>query len=487
MLAASISRQRAGRIVDMAISAEGTIAIAVGLIGVAGGGAVWVAPSETEIGWAMIATAVAGGIALAFYHFREKLARLWAPSARLKVIALYGIVVFGLGFAGSAVVYFWPRAAAPDQGLALARLAELGWTVKPVANGTDFEIADRALPPMQESAAAFRQLTHPFRLVLQRVPGLVGLHYLNTIENCTEIDISAGEFTDISELSGFVHLHKLAVTQLPLNGLGTVDATVLASLSDLRELVLGSTRIRDVQFASTLTRLTTFNIEQTLVYDISPISGLIQLESVDIRGTRISDLRPLSEAHHLKDLMISGEQVPGLVSLAHLHNITSLSIIEQHPFDLTSVGVMTTLTRLWIWCGPNLLDVAALSKLSALSDLTITGIGIGAFVPVSHIEVIGELTELHNLTLGNLLISDLSFVSGLQHLEKLSIAQIPIQSIAPVASIKLLRKMSMIDIQVVDISPLLELPELAALSMIRVPARADVIRELAQRGVKTEP
>jgi hypothetical protein len=85
---------------------------------------------------------------------------------------------------------------------------------------------------------------------------------------------------------------------------------------------------------------------------------------VDIRGTRVSDLRPLSEAHNLSDLMISGEQVPGLVSLAHVGNIKSLSIIEQNPIDLTSVGAMTTLERLWIWCGRNLLDVLPLSKLS---------------------------------------------------------------------------------------------------------------------------
>jgi hypothetical protein len=218
---------------DMAISVEGTLSIAVGLLALAGGGAVWVAPSQTEIGWAMVAMAGVGGIALAFHHFSEKLARLWAPGARLRVIALIGMVVFGLAFGGSAVVYFWPRSVAPDQGQALARLAELGWTVKPGPNGTDFEIADRPLPPMQESAAAFRQLVRPFRLLLQRVPGLAGLRYLNDIANCTEIDISAGEFTNISELADFVYLRNLVVSQLPLNGLGTVDASVIASLTNL--------------------------------------------------------------------------------------------------------------------------------------------------------------------------------------------------------------------------------------------------------------
>jgi len=44
----------------MQISIEGKLGILLGLLALGGGGAVWVAPDHTEIGWLMIATAGTG-------------------------------------------------------------------------------------------------------------------------------------------------------------------------------------------------------------------------------------------------------------------------------------------------------------------------------------------------------------------------------------------------------------------------------------------
>jgi tellurite resistance protein TehA-like permease len=53
----------------MQISTEGTIGIALGLVGLAGAGAIMVFPQDIEIGWCLIAVAVIGFIWLAIAHF----------------------------------------------------------------------------------------------------------------------------------------------------------------------------------------------------------------------------------------------------------------------------------------------------------------------------------------------------------------------------------------------------------------------------------
>jgi hypothetical protein len=95
----------------MALSTEGKFGILVGLFALGGGGAVWVAPDHTEIGWLMIAAAAIGGIALAFHHFDGALTRIWNPGNNARMIALAGMIVCGIGVIGFSGVYFWPTAA----------------------------------------------------------------------------------------------------------------------------------------------------------------------------------------------------------------------------------------------------------------------------------------------------------------------------------------------------------------------------------------
>ena len=97
----------------MALSTEGKLGMLVGLLALGGGGAVWVAPNHTEIGWLMIGVAVTGGVALAFHHFNDTLTRTWNPGNNVRMIALAGMIVCGVGALGFAGIYFWPKATPP--------------------------------------------------------------------------------------------------------------------------------------------------------------------------------------------------------------------------------------------------------------------------------------------------------------------------------------------------------------------------------------
>jgi len=405
------------------------------------------------------------------------------------MISLLGMIVFGLGFLGFAAAhFFWPSASGTDSPSAIARLTELGWTVKPAPDGIQFGLTDRALPPMQRSAAYFGQLSNPFALQLQRVTELEGLHFLAGVSACKRIEINAGEFSDISELRGFDHLDSLVISQLPLNGAGTVDASPLASLTNLTNLNLNSTRVRDVEFVASLAHLRTLNIGQTLVGDISPLAGLPSLETLDIRGSRVVALQPLSKDRSLRELSIGGLQVPGLISLVSLENLKKLTIIieQQSGFDLTPVGKLANLESLMIWLPMGVaLDVAPLRSLVKLRSLQLSGASF--FRPpteIANVGAIAGLTELTTLTLGSLQLTDIAFVAKLTKLEEVNIDEMPISSIDSLRNLRSLKKVSLSSTRVTDISPLLDLPALTDLTVRRTPARSDVLSELARRGVR---
>jgi hypothetical protein len=80
----------------MQISAEGKLGIGLGLMGLAGAGALVIAPADVapEIGWAMIAAALAGFVMLGWHHFRvsayvgtgiSRLKALWSPQAHRQI------------------------------------------------------------------------------------------------------------------------------------------------------------------------------------------------------------------------------------------------------------------------------------------------------------------------------------------------------------------------------------------------------------------
>ena len=60
----------------MQITAEGKLGLCLGLIALAGGGAMMVAPDKLWIGWTLIALAGLGGIGLGF-HFGRKFAAVF--------------------------------------------------------------------------------------------------------------------------------------------------------------------------------------------------------------------------------------------------------------------------------------------------------------------------------------------------------------------------------------------------------------------------
>jgi hypothetical protein len=239
-----------------------------------------------------------------------------------------------------------PPETARGAAAAIDKLSELGWTVDHSTNETRFEITNKPLPDMEQSANYLKQLPYRFTVQLQSLSNINGLHYLAGIANLTKLSIGAGAFTDISELRTIEQLQELDISQTPLTGPGIVDAAPLASLTHLDKLVLGSTRITDIGPLASLTRLIALSLTDVPVRNLSALASLLHLKMLDIRDTEASDLSPLEHSNELETLDVGAKQVPDLPRLARLPKLKNLTVIAQSAIDLSSVGVLTLKNRI---------------------------------------------------------------------------------------------------------------------------------------------
>jgi hypothetical protein len=104
--------------------------------------------------------------------------------------------------------------------------------------------------------------------------------------------------------------------------------------------------------------------------DVAEIPDRTDLESLRLHAAEHLDLSPLGRLTHLRALAASGEI--DLASLATLDRVRQLDLSELRLRDLGTVGRMTRLERLALFCDPGC-DLAALAPLENLRALTLLG------------------------------------------------------------------------------------------------------------------
>ena len=129
-----------------------------------------------------------------------------------------------------------------------------------------------------------------------------------------------------------------------------------------------------------------------------------------------------------------------------------------------------------------------LPQLTRLEDLRIASLSIysGTRSELIYPYSIGELKQLKTLELAGVNLRSLEFLTKCSSLKGLTLNNLPITSISEIGSIRSLEAVSLVDMPVVEISPLTFLPNLKGLYLQRVPARADIITILEDRGTKVQ-
>ena len=241
------------------------------------------------------------------------------------------------------------------------------------------------------------------------------LEYLINLE---ELDISylADPADDISVLRHLTKLKKLnlsdnnhlqdaaVVLQLPalesltLEGYDAFDFTLISSLTNLKELNIGSTWVDNLDFLNGLDSLEILNIDNN--YDITSLASLnlpslkyLSANSVDnlsdISGLRnspkleylsiamqtspsstdvgvLSDISPLENLVNLKYVNLYNNVIDDVTPLANLTALTHLDLSNNQVTDVTPLGGLTSLTTLNVE-NNQVTDFSALSNIPNLN------------------------------------------------------------------------------------------------------------------------
>ena len=236
-----------------------------------------------------------------------------------------------------------------------------------------------------------------------------------------ELEINRNTISDISPVRGLTNL-----TLLAFKGNQISDISPIAGLINLRGLYISDNPISDISPVRGLTNLTRLYMGDTLVSDISPVRGLINLTHFNVHETLVSDLSPVTKLINLEVLGFEGDNVS----------------------DLSPVAGLINLKRIDASWGSSISDLSPLAGLTKLEEIHINAGKVSDLTPLAG------LTNLKELHFQDNDISDISPLAGLTGLIRLNLADNSISDVSPLAGMTNLKWVIIKRNKISDISPL---------------------------------
>lgn len=213
------------------------------------------------------------------------------------------------------------------------------------------------------------------------------------------------------------NVHYLNLSKNPIS-----DLTPLSELTELRSLDLGFIPFIDLTPLSGLTNL--FNLSfgifagEGSITDITPLSGLTNLVYLNMHGHLVSDITPLRGMTNLEGLY-AGDQVRDLTVFSKLTSLSQLSISGKQIRDITPLQVLTNMRQLSIY-NSQINDLSPISNMTDMSMLDIT------YAQVSDLTPLAGMTNMWNLNISGNQVTDLNPLHGLTKLENVSLRGNPV-------------------------------------------------------------
>lgn len=232
------------------------------------------------------------------------------------------------------------------------------------------------------------------------------------------------------------------VTSLVLTGtrLKEEDLTAISTLSRLESLGLSDCSIRNVSFLSGLNSLTFLQISDNKVADLTPLAGLKVLKTLYIDNNPITDFSPLYGLSGLRTLSMKGIDVT-LDQLDKLREaLPECSVYADEPISEVRE-----------------IKLGGKAFNSDVTELELCGLGI------TDISALSECTKLEKLDVRDNEISDLSPLVDLPNLKWLCIRNNKAEDINPLLSLGALEYLDADGNRISDISVLEYLPQLREL------------------------
>lgn len=207
---------------------------------------------------------------------------------------------------------------------------------------------------------------------------------------------------DIQDLHYMINLYDLR-----LSGNNITDLTPLAGLTQLENLMLRDNQISDLSPLAGLTELRELQLggENAGVKDLSPLAGMTKLEYLSLSAKmEIEDPSPLENLTNLKELTVDGSQsgYSGCFSdisfLGSLPNLTSAYLSVSGLESLDGIEGAANLTALTLQgYNLNLTDLSALSGLTKLQELSISGSGGNNYLYTPDLSFLSGMTDLRTV------------------------------------------------------------------------------------------
>ena len=278
---------------------------------------------------------------------------------------------------------------------------------------------------------------------------------LRGLASLQELHLGRNAITDVEPLLDLQSLEKLHIWG---NDLDDEDLAVVARMTRLTELAVGSESITGLGPLSAMTNLKVLRVSRSSVSDVSPLAGLSGLTELALNWNSVSDITQLGHLTNLETLELWNNEIEDFSPLELMTGLRKLDVSDNKLTD-DDLAHIQGLTRLeWLDVGKYysdpetyvLTDIGPLANLVNLTDLHVEGNDITDLSPLAG------LTELKKLHFHRNEIEDVSVVAGFPNLEELALGENPISDISPLSGADLdeLETVYMWNCEIDDISAL---------------------------------
>ncbi len=311
---------------------------------------------------------------------------------------------------------------------------------------------------------------------------------LSTLERLEKLKISRATIDDITLIEGMSNLRELTLELSTLR-----DLSPLANLKKLKFLNLDYSIVTNTQSISSLNQLETLQWVDASLEDTDTLMNLKKLIYLDLRRSKIESLNGLSELKKLENLYISHTKVKDLSPLIALDALRKININHTEISDLSPLENNSELQSLF-FSGTKVVDLKPLSNLKSLSAIQLYGTEVRSLsgleglnnvislnlndTQVDHISPLSSLTKLEGLGLRNTNVRNLKGIEGAKRLRRLHLSG---SQVSDISAVKRLRSLEYIDLsktQIVDISPLADLRRLEKVNLSG--SKVDDVEALSQ-------
>lgn len=145
---------------------------------------------------------------------------------------------------------------------------------------------------------------------------------------------------------------KEADTKNGVGRINLVDLKPIASLKNLKVLLLSANSIKDVSPLAELTNLRELDLYFNNITDIRPLSSLKNLQKLAISSNHIQDVRPLSTLNNLTFLQLNGNQIKDVSPLSTLTKLKILKLGWNQIKDVSKLSNLNNLAKLDLRANP---------------------------------------------------------------------------------------------------------------------------------------